>query len=194
MAFAPCYCAMRHTPRSRTVLVAGGPGCGALTAAAATRRGARVLRTAAACVDDVVDAAVFAVGAGDTREERARWEEAVAQFRALPCNKGFFVVRTLLCPDVVHMLNESGDATWAVLRPGALGRGTADGWRGRAVLTTDVRVNGRVARELVAEVLAELCVDEGRAEKILAERKVVGLYDGERLIMRPAGMKCVVSF
>lgn len=188
-------CALWQPSRSRTIAIAGGPGCARLTALAAERRGARVVQIKDLEGDEeiAVDAAVYAVGAGaaDLSTELKRWAAAKTSFSNLgPHVVGLFVTRQLCCADVARMLkSDNVQGQWLVIRPGALvpdeEAEKEQWWRERALLTTDIRPNGLVSRTFLGEVLAAIAL--GEIASPLPFGQVVGLYDLKRMIFHPQG-------
>lgn len=171
------------------MLVEGGAGTGALTCAAVIRQGGLVLHATASSRAEV-DSAIFAVGAlGPSDTEGERWKRAVEQYRQInsTAESCFFVARTLWVPRVVELLRyvetDPAKKKWTVLRPGALEDGE-DWSEDNALLTPDIRVNGRISRPFLASLLAYLAIHGKRFDE-----EVVGVYDDRRLISRPPRVK-----
>jgi hypothetical protein len=178
---------------NKTVVADGGPGIAALTMEAVSRRGGRALWLNDAAAGECVDAAVFAVGAGDPAAELERWAAAAASQRALGC-VGIFVARQIVLPELVALLTAGGGlGPWVVVRPGALvaddGSGSGGGEAGmeRMLVTDDVRCNGILSRERVAAVLARLALNRAAVEEV--NGKVLGVYDRSRMISHPRGVR-----
>lgn len=200
-------CPVKHpaAPVSATlVYVSGGPGVAAATAKQVKALGGDVVWSQTSTIppgDEVrgpdsahIDAAVFAVGAGNPDSELTRWEEAVESFQAFQGQPlGLFVVRSIVISQVKHLLSRS--ERWVIIRPGALvaeeqersdgSSTTAQG--SRLIATDDVRANGIISREMVGIALANVALGRVSVEPMVG--KAVGVYDRDRVISLPKGVQ-----